>query len=178
METPDGQDHDETEGRTLSELTARHKTAALLVSLAVCFAAAAAASPVTRSATASWYHEIRRPSWTPPDRVFAPVWTALYAMMAVAAWTVYCRGGFRTQRLGLTLFITQLVLNAAWSFIFFGLRLFGVALVELVLLWCAILATMLVFWRRSTLAGWLMLPYLVWVTYASTLNFAIWWLNR
>jgi translocator protein len=99
-------------------------------------------------------------------------------MMAVAAWLVWRQGGFAVQRLPLTLFIVQLALNAAWTPIFFGAQWFGVAMLEIVLLWCAILATMIAFRQTSPAAGWLMLPYFLWVSYASTLNAGIWWLNR
>ena len=162
----------------MTGMTKRREFVGLAVCIFVVFAAAAVGSPFTRHATRTWYQEIDRPVWTPPDWVFGPVWSVLYVMMAVAAWLVWRKGGFRAQRLGLGLFAAQLVLNAAWTPIFFGLKAFGLAFAEIVLLWCAILATIIVFWRVKRAAAWLMTPYLAWVTYASTLNFGVWWLNR
>ena len=117
---------------------------------------------------------LAKPSWTPPNWLFGPVWSCLYLGMAVAAWLVWRQGsGF----LPMALFATQLLLNAAWSWLFFALHIPGVAFVEIVLLWAAIAATTIVFWRRSILAGLLFVPYWAWVSYASVLNFSIWRLN-
>lgn len=143
---------------------------ALAVCLAVVFAAGMVGTPFTAKATKTWYRELPKAPWTPPNWVFAPVWTALYAMMAVAAWLVWRRGGFAAQAWPLGLFIAQLALNAAWTPIFFGARWFGVALAVIVILWAGILATMVAFFRAGAAAGWLMLPYFLWVSYASTLN--------
>jgi len=162
----------------MAETTAGKQAAVLVVCLAVVFAAAAVGWPFTAAATRTWYQEIERPGWTPPDWVFGPVWTVLYVLMAVAAWLVWRQGGWSAQRLPLALFAVQLLLNAAWTPLFFGLGLFGTAFIELLAMWCAILATTLAFRRVRPLAAWLMLPYLLWVTYAATLNFGIWWLNR
>ena len=106
------------------------------------------------------------------------MWAALYVMMAVAAWLVWKRGGWSVHRTPLALFVTQLVLNAIWSLLFFGLRRPDLAFAEIVLLWCLIAATTAAFWRVSRVAGILFAPYLVWVTFASALNAAIWLLNR
>lgn len=152
--------------------------AGLVVCLAVVFAAGAVGIPFTTHATATWYQDIAKPAWTPPDGVFAPVWTVLYLLMAVAAWLVWRRGGFAANRLALSLFVVQLALNAAWTVIFFGARLFGVASVEIALLWCAILLCTLMLRRVQPFSVWLMLPYLLWVGFASVLNVSIWWLNR
>lgn len=150
---------------------------ALVGFLLVTFAAAGVGSLFTTPATApgGWYGTLPKPAWTPPSWVFAPVWTTLYLLMAVAAWRVWrTAGGFRAARAPLALYAIQLVLNAAWSIIFFGQRQVGVAMLDLALLWLAILATMLAFWRVDRPAGILLLPYLAWVSYASTLNYAIW----
>lgn len=125
-----------------------------------------------------WYAGLRKPSWNPPNWIFGPVWTVLYATMAVAAWLVWKRGGFAGQRIALSLFLMQLLLNALWSPLFFGLRNTGLAFVDIVLLWLAVLATVVAFWRTRPLTGGLLVPYLAWVTFASVLNFAIWRLNR
>jgi len=149
----------------------------LVVWLAVCFAAAALGSFFTGPAIPSWYAGIDKPSWTPPNWLFAPVWTTLYAMMAVSAWLVWRRAGLTGNSLALTLFALQLVLNAAWSPLFFGLRLLGVAFLEILGLWALILATLVAFWRVTRAAGVLLLPYLLWVSFAASLNLAIWRLN-
>jgi tryptophan-rich sensory protein len=124
-----------------------------------------------------WYLGLKKPAWNPPAWVFGPVWTTLYAMMAVAAWLVWQRGGFAAQRRSLLLFLVQLLLNAAWTPLFFGLHLPGIAFAELLMLWVAIAATLAVFLRSSRAAGLLLAPYLVWVSFASVLNFALWRLN-
>ncbi len=124
-----------------------------------------------------WYATLKKPAWNPPGWIFGPVWTALYAMMAVAAWLVWQRGGFASQRRPLTLFLVQLALNAAWTPLFFGLHLPGLAFAEILLLWLAIAATLKFFRVVSRAAAWLFAPYLAWVTFAAALNFALWRLN-
>ena len=124
-----------------------------------------------------WYASLRKPSWNPPGWVFGPVWTALYAMMAAAAWLVWQRGGFAAQRRPLGLFLVQLTLNAAWTPLFFGQHWPGVAFAEILLLWLAIAVTLAAFRRVSHVAAWLLVPYLVWVSFAAVLNFTLWRLN-
>jgi len=126
---------------------------------------------------ASWYAGTNKPAWTPPGVVFGPVWSALYLMMGVAAWLVWRKAGFSGAPGAIVLFGLQLIANAAWSWIFFGLRRFDLAFFEMVILWALILAALIAFWRHDTRAGLLLLPYLAWVSYASALNFAIWRLN-
>jgi translocator protein len=142
--------------------------------LAACFAAAAFGGFFMPG---DWYASLRKPSWNPPGWIFGPVWTALYSMMAVSAWLVWKRGGFIAQRRPLGFFIIQLILNAAWTPLFFGLHKPGWAFAEIVLLWLAIAATMLSFRREHRLAGWLLAPYLAWVTFAAVLNFTLWRMN-
>jgi translocator protein len=124
-----------------------------------------------------WYAALAKPSWNPPAWLFGPVWSALYAMMAVAAWLVWKRGGFLAQRTPLALFLVQLALNAAWSPLFFGLQWPGVAFAEILLLWLAILATLVSFLRVNQVASWLLAPYLAWVSFAAVLNFTLWRMN-
>jgi tryptophan-rich sensory protein len=147
---------------------------ALAVFLAVCFGVAALGSLATTPEIPTWYSRINKPSWTPPNWLFGPVWTALYAAMAVAAWLVWKQGGWRDNRAALILFAVQLSLNLAWSFIFFKFHQTGWAFLEIVLLWLAIAATLIVFAKSSKTASILMAPYLAWVTYAAALNYSIW----
>ncbi len=145
--------------------------------LAVTFGVSAVGGIFTSMGMPDWYMGLEKPAFNPPSWVFGPVWTILYAMMAVAAWLVWRASGFQGARPALAMFFVQLALNLAWSGIFFGLQAPGWALVEIIILWAAILVTMILFFRHSTVAGWLMAPYLLWVTFAAVLNGAIWWLN-
>lgn len=143
----------------------------VLVSVGLCFVVAFASS---RFQPGEWYSELPKPSWTPPDWVFGPVWTVLYVLMGLAAWLIWRQGGISVAKLPLTVFLIQLVLNGLWTVIFFGLHRVGLAFVEIAVLWIAILATVILFWQRLSLAGILLTPYLAWVTFAAALNFSIW----
>lgn len=125
----------------------------------------------------SFYAELSRPSWAPPAGVFGPVWTVLYLMMAISAWLVWRRDGFRGARPALVLFIVQLAVNALWSWLFFGWHQGALAFLEVLLLWALIVATVIAFRRLNGLAAALLLPYLAWVTFASALTFASWRMN-
>jgi translocator protein len=142
--------------------------------LLLCFAAAALGGFFRPG---EWYAQLTKPAWNPPSWIFGPVWTALYAMMAVAAWLVWRAAGFRAQARPLGLFLLQLTLNAAWSPLFFGLQSPALAFAVIVLLWLAILATLGAFWQVNRISGALLLPYLGWVTFAAALNFTLWRLN-
>ena len=122
-----------------------------------------------------YYRALRRPSWAPPPWLFGPAWTVLYVLMGVAAWRVSRRRGSDGA---LRLFGLQLALNAAWTPIFFGLRSRGLAMAEIVAMWLAVAATTIAFFRRNTLAGVLLVPYLGWVSFAAALNWEIWRRNR
>ena len=124
-----------------------------------------------------WYARLQKPTWNPPNWIFGPVWSVLYTVMAVAVWLVWKRGGFAGQRTALLCFLMQLLFNALWSPLFFGLEQPGWAFAELSLLWLALLATVTAFWKARPLAGVMLLPYLDWVTFAGALNFTIWRLN-
>lgn len=141
---------------------------------AVCFLAAATGLFV---ATDGWYATLVKPPWNPPAWVFAPAWTLLYTLMAVAAWLVWREGGWRAQRRPLAFFLVQLFLNALWTPLFFGLHWPGGALVDILALWAVLAVTLLSFGRVNKLAGLLLMPYLAWVTFATMLNFTIWRLN-
>lgn len=131
----------------------------------------------TDESVRTWYPTLIKPSWTPPPFVFGPVWTLLYAAMAIAAWRVWKVAGWKDGRTALVWYFVQLVLNAAWSYLFFALRNPAYGSYEIVLLWASILVTLVLFFKKDRLAGWLLVPYLLWVSYASTLTFGIWHLN-
>ena len=122
----------------------------------------------------AWYAALAKPSWNPPAWIFGPAWTSLYTLMAIAAWLVWKRDGWRRP---LALYFVQLLLNAMWTPLFFGAHQLGWALVEIVALWLAILLTLLNFHRVNRTAGWLLAPYLAWVAFATALNFTLWRLN-
>ncbi len=142
-----------------------------------CLAISAIGGAVTALSVDGWYRALAKPAFNPPDWVFAPVWTALYLMMAVAAWRVWRRSAADGRARALALFGLQLALNLLWSCLFFGLMAVGAALGDIVLLWVVIVATAAAFGRIDRAAGWLMVPYAVWVLFAAALNAAIWWLN-
>lgn len=125
----------------------------------------------------SWYELLQKPVWTPPNWVFPVVWPILYLLMGVSAWRLWKVNGLSHYQTEFTWFFVQLVLNALWSWIFFGMHLIATGLAEILLLWVSIIFTMFLFWNRDQLAGLLLVPYLLWVSYASALNFAIWQLN-
>ncbi len=153
----------------------RRELLGLVVFLLLCYGAASIGARFTPG---PWYAGLAKPGWTPPGAVFAPVWTILYGLMAVAGWLVWKAGATAPTRAALAVFAVQLVLNTAWSSLFFGLERPDLALLCIVLLWAAIVATITAFWRVRPLAGGLLLPYLIWVTFAAALNFEIWRLNR
>ena len=149
----------------------------LVLCLALCFGAAAAGSLWTAAGLKDWYRGIAKPPWNPPDAVFGPVWTVLYAMMAVAAWRVWTRDGFAKARLPLLVFWMHLGVNAAWTIFFFGMRSPGLALADILVLWVLIVVLIRLFWNHSRLASLFLVPYLLWVTFAMVLNAAIWRMN-
>jgi benzodiazapine receptor len=124
-----------------------------------------------------WYRTLTKPSFNPPSWIFAPVWTTLYLFMAIAFWLVIESPTSPARILGLSLFLVQLALNLAWSWIFFRKHAIGAAAIEVALLWCFIAATTVAFSQVSATAAFLMAPYWAWVTFASILNAAIWRLN-
>lgn len=126
---------------------------------------------------ADWYERLAKPAWRPPNRIFAPVWTALYLAMAVSGWLAWRESGVSGAPLAMVLYGVQLVLNAAWSPLFFGMRRPDLAFYEILLLWLSIAATMILFQHICAASAWLLAPYLAWVTFAAALNFSIWRLN-
>lgn len=149
----------------------------LIIAIAVSEMAGVIGSLFTMPAIQSgWYANIIKPTLNPPAWVFGPVWTTLFVLMGIAAFLVWKKND-KKIKIALGIFIGQLVLNTLWSFVFFGLHNPGGALVEIVFLWFAILATIIAFFRISKPAAWLLLPYILWVSFAAYLNFAIWSLN-
>ena len=149
----------------------------LLFWIGLCFAVAGLSARWTASEVTGWYTTLKRPAIAPPNWVFGPVWTLLYVLMAVAAWRAWLAGPSRARTLALALFLAQLALNLAWSWIFFSHHAVGAALAEVTVLWIAIGGTILAFIRVTPLAAWLLVPYLAWVTFAALLNAAFWRLN-
>ncbi len=160
----------------MTQLAKKTQIIGLIAWLAVSFIAAAIGSAASIQA-GSFYAQIDRPDWAPPPEVFGPVWTVMYALMGVAAWLVWRVAGFRAARTALTLFLTQLAINALWSWLFFGWHLGALAFADVILLWVLIVATLVAFWRIRPLAGALLIPYLLWVSFASALNYSVWQLN-
>jgi translocator protein len=135
-------------------------------------------SPAHSGATAAWYAALSKPPWTPPTAWFPPVWIALYVLMGTAAWMVSRERYHAHYRPALALYFVQLLLNAAWSPLFFGAHNVGAGLFVMVALWLAIVSAVREFFKVRALAGWIFLPYLAWVTFAMGLNYSIWRLNQ
>lgn len=150
----------------------------LIVSIVACQCAGLVGSIFTMSAIPTWYATLEKPTFTPPNWLFAPAWVTLYLLMGISAFIIWRRGwDNRPVKVALSVFLIQLVLNAFWSVAFFGLEspLYGV--IVIVALWVAILLTILRFFNISTTAGILLLPYILWVTFAAVLNVSILVLN-
>jgi benzodiazapine receptor len=148
---------------------------ALVLCFAVAFVAAAIGS-VASIRAAEFYKELSRPSWAPPANLFGPVWTFLYCCMGIASWLVWRENsGHRTK--ALAVYLVQLALNALWSWLFFAWREGRWAFVEVVVLWAAILLTIVLFWRVRRIAAVLLVPYFLWVSFAACLTYAVWKLN-
>jgi len=143
----------------------------LLLTLAV----GALGSVATEPSIPTWYAGLAKPGFNPPNWLFAPAWTALYILMAIAAFRVWRITGLRSREM--TAWSLQLAFNCAWSFIFFAAHRIGLALIEMGVLWLLVLATLVLFWRRDRVAGWLLTPYLAWLSFAFGLNAAILRLN-
>ena len=149
----------------------------LTIFLLLVFLAGGLGSYFTAQSVSTWYQDIEKPGFTPPDWVFGPVWTTLFVLMAVAAWIVWRNRANSQVGWAMGFFAIQLALNTLWSFLFFGIRNPGYALFEIVILWGCILITVVLFWRNNRLSGLLLVPYLIWVSYAAVLNYLIWKIN-
>lgn len=146
----------------------------LIISIAVCLAVGFVAGFFTASSVNSWYSKLNKPSFNPPSYLFGPVWTLLYILMGISLYLVWNNG----SKIAIIFFIIQLALNFAWSFLFFQLKNPLIAFIEIIILLIMIIVTTIKFYPISTTAAYLMIPYILWVTFASILNFSIYWLNR
>ncbi len=150
-----------------------------IASVVICELAGVLGSAFTAPSIPNWYASLAKPQLAPPNWVFAPVWTALFALMGIAAFLVWNkRREEKGVKIALAIFIIQLALNVLWSFIFFGLHSPGAAFIEIIFLWLAILATITSFAKISKPAAWLLLPYIAWAGFAAYLNWSIYALNR
>lgn len=149
----------------------------LLIFIVVVFTGAGIAGSVSASAMGPWYNSLIKPDWTPPDSWFGPVWSALYFMIAIAGWLAWKHSSGSGRQKAMLIYGVQLGLNFAWSFIFFGTRAIGAAFAEILLLWLVIVLTILYFYKLSRTAAWLLVPYVLWVSFAAFLNFHFWKLN-
>ena len=145
--------------------------------VALCLGIGALGAAVVASSVDTWYAELAKPAFTPPDRLFGSVWTVLYVLMAIAAWRVWRAADRDTRRGPLTLFALQLALTLGWTVVFFGLQKIGAAVATIVVLDVGVVVTTLAFRPIDRWAGLLMVPYLAWVAFATVLNIAIWRLN-
>lgn len=150
---------------------------ALALFVGLCLGIGFLGASLVETSVGTWYADLNKPTFTPPNTVFGPVWTVLYVLMAVAAWRVWRIADRQTARGPLTLFALQLALNLGWSVVFFGLQKIGAAVATIIVLDVAILVTMLSFRTVDRLAALLMAPYLAWVLFATILNIATWRLN-
>jgi len=158
-------------------MTTPQKIGAFLLSLIIPLAVGGISGFFTVSAIPGWYQTIQKPSWNPPNWVFGPVWTTLYVLMGIAMYLIWTQPRTEQRQRALYLNAAQLILNFFWSLIFFNLHAIGSALIEIIILWVVIVQTMFAYDRVYKPAAWLLLPYIVWVTFATILNGAIWWLN-
>lgn len=155
-----------------------NNTTKLIISIALPVAVGATSGFFTATGVDSWYQTINKPSWNPPGWIFGPVWTTLYVMMGIALFLVWkSNTNEALKKTAITLFAVQMVLNFFWSFVFFKQEQPGWALVEIIVLWVAILLTIFAFAKVNKTAAWLLVPYISWVSFASILNYTIWQLN-
>jgi tryptophan-rich sensory protein len=160
----------------MSTLSIQKQILGLIGWLLVSFAASAVGAVASIEAR-SFYSQLTQPGWAPPPAAFGPVWTVLYILMGISAWMIWRSGGFRANRQALTFFLLQLAFNALWSWLFFAWQLGILALADVLVLWILIVITLIAFWRVRPLAGALLIPYLLWVSFAALLNYSLWQLN-
>jgi translocator protein len=157
--------------------TVFHLWLGLFAFLVVCFGVGIWTGLITFMNIDIWYRTLNKPSWTPPNTVFGPVWNVIYMLMAIAGWMVWARMGFAGLRTEVILFVVQLALNPLWTYVFFCIHRPDLSLIIAVLLWLTVAAMAALFWRVRKMAGYLLFPYLGWLAFAIALNFAIWRMN-
>ena len=155
-----------------------NNTLKAVLSISLCFVLGSSGGLLTINEIPGWYAALQKPSFNPPNWLFGPVWTALYIMMGVAFYLVWRNPPSAGRKKALSAFLVQFALNCAWTPVFFSLHQLGAALVVIVLMWLAILRTIFLFAPFSKTASWLLVPYISWVSFATLLNAAIWWLNK
>ncbi len=151
------------------------KIIGLVVWILICFIPAIIGS---QFGPGDWYQTLTKPEWNPPNWIFGSVWTLLYISMGISVWIIWKNYGLKTAAIPITFFIAQLILNALWSWFFFGLENVGLAFIDIVALWTLIFITLILFWKLNTWSGVLLLPYIAWVSFATVLNYNIWQLNK
>lgn len=151
------------------------KIAGLIIWIIICFIPAIIGSQFGPS---DWYQALNKPDWNPPNWIFGPVWTLLYFLMGISVWIIWKNYGLKNAAIPIGFFIVQLIFNAAWSWLFFGLENVSLAFVDIILLWTFILITLIMFWKLDTWSGVLLIPYIAWVSFATFLNYNIWQLNK
>ena len=155
----------------------KRELAGLGAFLVLCVGIGALGGAATAQSVGTWYQGLAKPPFNPPDWVFAPVWTALYVLIAVSGWRVWRLRGFGGARVAMAAYALQLALNLAWSFLFFGQRMIGAALLEIAVLLVAIVTNVVLFWRIDRPAGGFLVPYAAWVAFAGLLNLELWRIN-
>ena len=155
-----------------------NNTLKAVLSISLCFVLGSSGGLITINEIPGWYATLQKPTFNPPNWLFGPVWTALYIMMGVAFYLVWRNPPSAGRKKALSAFLVQFALNCAWTPVFFAMHQLGAALVVIVLMWLAIFRTIFLFAPFSKTASWLLVPYISWVSFATLLNAAIWWLNK
>ena len=149
----------------------------LIISILLPLSVGAVAGMFTSQAVPTWYASLNRPFFSPPNWVFGPVWTSLYILLGISFFLIWKEEASKVRDLAIKVFSIQMLLNFAWSFIFFYFNLIGVALIEIILLWTSIVAMIYLFYKIKPLAAYLNIPYLLWVSFATILNAGYYFLN-
>lgn len=150
----------------------------LIISIVLCIGVGALAGYITSGeSSGEWFINLNKPSFQPPDWLFGPVWTILYILLGFSLWKVWSKPNSRERNIAITIFFAQLLFNFLWSIMFFSWHSTGLAVIDIILLWILILATIFSFAKLSKTAAWLLVPYILWVTFATILNWTIWRMN-
>ena len=150
----------------------------LLISIILPLSLGAIAGMFTAQSVPEWYATLNKPSFNPPDWIFGPVWTSLYILMGISLFLIWKQVASKERNLAILIFFLQLLLNFAWSFIFFYFNMIGIALIEIVLLWIGIIIMSVLFYKIKPMAAYINIPYFIWVTFATILNVSYYLLNK